>query len=296
MLVAIDGSEGSYEAARALAHFASLDQLILVTVVDVPEVRYQSIWLRIDDLASIVERDMREEAQRLLDRIVTLLPSDIGPVTRRIEKGKPAEMILDIAQDAQTDLIVVGARGLNRLAELVFGSVSHRIMTHAPCSTLIVKSPLSHLDHVLLCIEGPEDAGRAVTFLAKKPFRAQPRVTVFHTVPFAEPPWLEGALVPESYRKELLAAGDQLTNQVVFELAAFDYTAIPHVVVGSPSDMIVKYAKENSPDLILVGSHGRTGVSRFFLGSVSHAIAHHVSEPVMIVRQRSHSVPGRQCG
>lgn len=296
VIAAIDGSESSYEAVRALAHFSSLDPLVLLTVIDVPDVTYQSVWLGLEDLASIVERDMREDAQRLLDRAATLIPSDSGPVIRRIEKGKAAEMILRVAEEIQADLIVLGARGLNRLAELVLGSVSHRVLTHATCSTLIVKAPFRRLDCIVLCIQGQEDAQRAIAFLTKKPFRTSPRIAVLHVVPFAEPPWLEGALVPESYRKELLAAGDHLTNQVAFELAAFDYTATPHVMVGAPAVMIAQFAKEHRPDLILVGSHYKTGLSRFLLGSVSHAVTHHVSQPVMVVRGKGRRSDDRGSG
>ncbi|RMH36022.1 MAG: universal stress protein [Nitrospirae bacterium] len=284
-LLAVDGSESSYEAVRAVQHFAPLDQLIMVMVIEVPATHHRTRWPSLDHLVFMIEQDAREDAQRVLDRAAALLPQDAGPIIRRIEKGKPAERILDIAVAESVDVIIVGARGLSRIRELVFGSVSHRIMTHAPCSTLVVKAPCSRLEQVLLCIEGPEDGRRAVAWLAQKPFRVQPRITILHVVPFAEPPWLEGALVPESYRKELLAAGDQLVNQVAFDLRAFDYHATLHVMVGSPTDMIVRYAEQAPPDLTIVGSHGRRGFSRFLMGSVSHDVAHRVPGAVMIVRE-----------
>ncbi|MFC6764298.1 universal stress protein, partial [Natrinema soli] len=56
------------------------------------------------------------------------------------------------------------------------------------------------------------------------------------------------------------------------------------VVVGQPADAIVDHATENEIDLIVVGSHGRTGFSRVLLGSVAERIARQAPVPVTIVR------------
>ena len=284
ILLAVDGSPGSYEAARALENLATPDQLILLIAVDIPGLGYQSVWFGIEDLATIVERDMREEGERLLARVASLLPTDVETISKRVERGKPAEVILDVGKDSEADLIVLGARGLNPLSELVFGSVSHRVMTHATCSTFVVKDAIRRFQHILLPIEGYEDTKTTMTFLEKKPFRGQPHLTVLHAVPFAEPLWLEGAMVPQSYRQELMAAGEQLINQVVSQLSSLGYKATPRLKVGSPSEVILKDISETKPDLIMMGSHGRRGVSRFLLGSVSHAVVHRAPCSVLVLR------------
>jgi nucleotide-binding universal stress UspA family protein len=55
-------------------------------------------------------------------------------------------------------------------------------------------------------------------------------------------------------------------------------------VWGHPAEEIVKYVKENAVDLVIMGSHGRTGIKRAFLGSVSQAVANQVDCPVTLVK------------
>jgi nucleotide-binding universal stress UspA family protein len=56
------------------------------------------------------------------------------------------------------------------------------------------------------------------------------------------------------------------------------------VLWGHPADEICKYAREHDVDLIVIGSHGRSGIREALLGSVSHAVANHAPCPVTIVR------------
>ena len=161
ILLAVDGSQRSNEAALVLAHFATPADVIILNVLEVPDLAYQSRWLRMKDLPQIVEKEMREDAQDILQKVTAHVSSEGRSLSPQIEQGKAAEVILNSATQANVDLIVMGARGQNRLSELVFGSVSHRVMTHAPCPTLVVKSAIPRLQQVLLPIEGGEDTKRA---------------------------------------------------------------------------------------------------------------------------------------
>ena len=82
-----------------------------------------------NELYTTMEHSLRGDGDRLLDRVVSLLPTDIGPVTKRLDIGSPAEVIANVAQERKTDLIVMGARGVGPVQEQLFGSVSHRIVT-----------------------------------------------------------------------------------------------------------------------------------------------------------------------
>lgn len=284
VLLGVDGSKGSQEAAKAIGHLSPPEEVILLNVVKVPNLAYQSAWLRIKDLSIRVEQEMRNEGEALLERMAAELSPYAKTITPQIEKGDPGEVILNLAGAAKVALIVLGARGLNRLSEMVFGSVSHRVVSHATCPTVIVKSPIHGMSSVLVPIEGAEDAHRGLDFFAKKPFRGFPHITVLHAVPFAQPHWLEGALIPQSYRNELMVAGEAMTNQMVSGLISLGYEANPLVLDGPPVELIVQAVREKQPDLMIVGSHGRKGFSRFVLGSVAHAVIHRVSCSVMVLR------------
>ncbi|WP_455389861.1 universal stress protein, partial [Petrachloros mirabilis] len=129
-LLAVDGSDHSYEAVRALKYLSRADQLILLHALNVPRPAYPMMMPEVsEELYRALERSMREDGERLLDRVQSLLPLHAGPSTKRLELGSPAEVIVTTAEHDKIDLIVMGARGVGPIKERLLGSVSHRILT-----------------------------------------------------------------------------------------------------------------------------------------------------------------------
>ena len=135
ILLAVDGSDNSYEAIRALKHLARAEQLTLLHAVTVPRPAYPMILPdAAEEIYKIHEQNMREDGERLLDRVHSLLPMHAGPSIKQLRVGTPAEVIVSMAGEQKADLIVMGARGLGPIKERLFGSVSHRVLTLAPCA------------------------------------------------------------------------------------------------------------------------------------------------------------------
>lgn len=285
ILLAVDGSDQSYEAARALAHLGPAEEVIVLYALEVPTPAYPMIMPEVArEIYQTVERGMRQDGERLLKRVVSILPEQVGPVSARLEIGKPAEAILAAAEKERADLIVMGARGVGPVRELLLGSVSHRIVTHAPCSALIVARPMGALRHLLLAVQGEEDAEAGVKFLIAKPFRETVQVTVLTVLPFAESMWPTGVSVTEAQQQQLLESARGFVDGVASRLTAGGYQATGSVTLGAPAIAITVWAATTKPDLILMGSHGRRGVTRFLLGSISHAVLHQAPCPVLIFK------------
>lgn len=285
ILLAVDGSDHSFDAVRAVGTLRPPEQLVIVNVMNPPHLSYPTLGPNLDkDLSISVQEAFKEEGERILERASSLLPPRHGLVSTRLEEGRPAEVLLKIAEEIQANLIVMGARGLGQIREHVLGSVSHRVMTHAQCSTLIVKAPLRKLANVLVPVEGPEDARVLCEFLAQNPFRAIEQVTVTHVVPFSEPVWPVGAMIPEAFRKEMMVHAEGMTQDVVNQFTKQGYRAKGSAIMGIPSHSIVEEAENSEADLVVMRSENRTGVSRFFLGSISHSVLHHVHCSVLLVR------------
>lgn len=284
-MLAVDGSEHSYEALRALAHFAPADQVIVLHALDVQLSAYpMMVPETVRDLREVIERHMRAEGERLLDRVTAMPPLSGGNVSRRLESGSPAELIVTIAEEERVDLIALGARGGGAVHELVLGSVSHRVLTHATCPTLIVKAPIRSLRRVLLPVQGGEDAEAAVKFLTTKPFRKPVDVTVLTVVPLGEQMWPEGIGNIEGFRETALAGARSFVEEVASRLSALQYAATGVARIGFPSLEIIREAMVANADLILMGCRGRRGLTRFLLGSVSHAVVHRATRPVLVFR------------
>jgi len=285
VLLAVDGSDQSFDAVRAMGCLAPAQPLTVIHVVNLPHLTYPTLGPNLDkDLALTVEQAMKEEGERFLDRAVSLLPPHHGMTIKKLVEGIPWETILQEAELCGADIIVMGDRGLGQIKEQIFGSVSHRVMTHASCSVFIVKEPIRYTKKIVVPIGGPEDAQAIGDFFSKKPFREAPEITVLHVVPFSEPAGPVGAMIPESFRKEMLEHGKEMANEVVRTIEKYGYTGKSLAVVGAPSVAIAQEAAANQADLILMRSYARSGPSRFFLGSVSHGVVHHSHCSVIIIR------------
>ena len=89
----------------------------------------------------ITEHDILMQVAREIVERATLRCTELGvsSVTGQIVVGNPREAILRVAREKESDLIVMGRRGLGRLADLLLGSVSHRVTQGAGCACLTVK-------------------------------------------------------------------------------------------------------------------------------------------------------------
>jgi nucleotide-binding universal stress UspA family protein len=282
-LLAVDGSDNSYEAVHALKYVARAEQLTLLHALDVPRPAYPMMLPKVaEDLYKTLEQNMREDGERLLDRVQSLLPMHAGPSTKHLRIGSPAEVIVSMAEEQKADLIVMGARGLGPVKERLLGSVSHRILTQAPCATLIVNGPVKTMKQILLPLEGPFDAEAAIRFLQLKPFHEAVELTLMTVLPWTEPPWPSGAAeAAAAAATEMLEKQTEYIEGVAERLCAIGYQAHGVALLGTPSTMILQQATTLRSDLILMGTRGRRGITRFVLGSVSHAVLHKTPCPVL---------------
>lgn len=280
-LLAVDGSDNSYEAVHALKFFAQAEQLTLLHVVDAPRSMHPMMATRGDrEEYTALEQSMREDGERLLDRVQSILPMHAGPSTKHLRIGSPAEVIVSMAEEQKADLIVMGARGLGAIKERLFGSVSHHILSLAHCATLVVQGPVKAMKQILLPLQGPSDAEAAVHFLQLKPFHDSIEVTLLTVLPSTNP-LLPASSLAAAASAEILEKQAESIKGVAERLRAIGYQTREIAVVGTSSTMILQEATTLGSDLILMGTRGRRGITRFVLGSVSHEVLHKSSCPVL---------------
>lgn len=131
ILIAYDGSES---ADRALDEAARLANGSAVTVVGVAE-----LWPQFGRAPAMLVPEAYAERKAELEQAKAKL-AKLGIDAETVERrGDPAEMIIDEAEQEKADLIVIGTRGLSTAKSWMLGSVSTRVMHHAPCNVLIVR-------------------------------------------------------------------------------------------------------------------------------------------------------------
>jgi nucleotide-binding universal stress UspA family protein len=105
-------------------------------------------------------------------------------------------------------------------------------------------------------------------------------LTLMTVLPWTEPPWPSGAAA-EAAATEMLEKQTDYIESVAERLRIIGYHAHGVALVGTPATMILQQAATLRSDLILMGTRGRQGITRFVLGSVSHAVLHKTPCPVL---------------
>jgi nucleotide-binding universal stress UspA family protein len=149
---------------------------------------------------------------------------------------------------------------------------------------------------ILLAVDSSEYSAAAIKEVAKRPWPARSTVRVLSVVePFpaiAVEPWYGGRESLETLDREMRRRAQNLTKKTVDRLKAKDLKVEALIRTGNPASEIVDEALKWSADLIVLGSHGYTGVKRIFLGSIALSVVAHAPCSVEVVR-RKHSTKSR---
>jgi nucleotide-binding universal stress UspA family protein len=141
---------------------------------------------------------------------------------------------------------------------------------------------LKALNQILLPLQGAYDTEHALRFLQRKPFRDPATITLFTILPHTRPPWPVDAAAAEQMEGHALRNAQDFLHDLASKLVPLGHRTRVAASLGAPVDGILQEAKALNADLILMGSRGRHGVTRMVLGSVSHALLHQGTYPLMI--------------
>ncbi|HSJ33039.1 MAG TPA: universal stress protein [Longimicrobiales bacterium] len=211
-------------------------------------------------------KEIHRGVQQLLEEQVRKL-STSGSVRCRAVPVPAAMAVLDTAREVEADLIMVGATRHGAVARAILGTTAQRVLRRARVPVLVSRAPLDGDRRVLLATDlsalSAKVHERGVRLAALLTGDSAQIRTVF-VVDYAVP--LMGPLEPDV----LMDAGRR-------ELDAFlARTDAQHpdgkVRVGDPTREIAAEADAWGADLLVLGTHGRTGASRFLIGSVAEAV------------------------
>jgi nucleotide-binding universal stress UspA family protein len=136
ILLAVDGSDQALHAARMAAGLANAMKSQILRVV----VAYEPIppYLGEPNLQRAIDARLKE-AQQTLQKAVEAIGTTAADIHTELVEGNAAEAIIEVAKTRESDVIVMGSRGLGRLSGLLVGSTSQKVVAHAPCPVLIVR-------------------------------------------------------------------------------------------------------------------------------------------------------------
>ncbi len=299
VLLAIDGSECSKTATDLVASLPWTPGT-LVRVIRAVEPFHHELggWELLathgneaDDRDAVVaaETDVEATAARL---------RDIGLRTEHvIVRDRAANAIISEAERRRPDLVVVGSHGYSAVDRALLGSVSAEVVDHSPVPVLVGRRPT--LDRALIAVDGSEISLEAVDAVARWPLLAKARLTVLSVVPISAAWWRAiavGDLTAVEARSaasnpSVARAYEGIANEAASRLGTAGTGRTVQVRSGAPAAEVLECAREIDADLIVLGSHGRTGLSRLVLGSVARSVLNRASCSVLIVRRHQEAAP-----
>jgi nucleotide-binding universal stress UspA family protein len=144
---------------------------------------------------------------------------------------------------------------------------------------------------ILLAVDESEYSAAAAAAVTTRPWPSGTIVRVLTAIEPVVPPaselWYDAGGSIERAQQELTTRAEQLTAGVAETLRASGLTTETAIRDGEPRSVIVDEARDWSADLIVVGSHGYTGLKRWLLGSVAQAVVTHAPCSVEVVRNKS---------
>ena len=288
LLLATDGSPQAEVAARLVRSLRlPAGAIVEVLRADEPFASDAELPPRAYDA---LRAAMREE----IDKEVASAKLTVSGPGREVRVAVPfaraATAIVDEARQIAADLVVVGSRGRGQLATMVLGSVAAEVIDHAPCPVLVARSPKLH--RLLLADDGSSEAAAARDVVGAWPLFAGLDTRVVGVAPIPAAIGV-GPIRHEDASQAYAEAVDALrvmyqtvANGDALRLTEAGLRARAEIRCGDPAREIVDAAVEDEADLIVLGSHGRTGLERLLIGSVARSVVTHARCSVLVVRQR----------
>ncbi len=289
MLVPLDGSRLSeivFPYAKDLAGRLGL-AVILLHVCSSKE--SETIPLHqsyIEHKAQIIKRQLRDWQKKIG---VNLEGSKLE-VRGELAMGYPPEEIMHYAEQNKVDLILMATHGRSGVRRWVLGSVADKVLCVSSIPVWLIRAgTVESITYdkwpqrtLLVPLDGSVLAEKVlphVELLAKQPGAPPVDVVLFRV---AEPPTTSGHYfrnIPES-REEI----EQYLAKIETRLKNSDLRVQSKVSSGDPAEKILGYGRKNPFSIIVMSTHGHSGMSRWFYGSVATKVLEHASNPIFLVR------------
>ncbi len=288
VLVATDLSDSADEAIRTGHELADAGSKLVVCHIVHEILRASPLFPQAvqADMEAVIHAESRAAAA-VEDRIKALT-GRTDDFEIRIESGAADGAILRVAEDVKATLVVTASRGLSGIVRLLLGSIAERVIRYAHCPVLVAR-PYKKTKKILVATDLSDPSLPAVSLAAEVARKNSSELTVLFclnvmpspamglTVPFGGVPIIPPPELIEQMRAGALAALAGLTERLGIK-------AETRVVEGDAAAMILHTAEKMEADLVVVATHGRTGLARLALGSVAEKVVRGARSSVLVAR------------
>lgn len=278
VLVPLDGSESALKVLPLAARLAPGAGWTFLTTVDLA-------WA--DDGISPYTESLMKDAGGRLRRLAEQWTPALKSIETRVTVGDPSEAILGEAKPDAFDLVAMTTHGRSGLTRWLLGSVAEKVLRGSDIPVLVARSALGAKEEpirrIALTLDGFPSSEQALPLARHLARQHDAGLRLIHVIEpnnFSTDTELGRVVLDRLTRLELRVRevhakleGEGLTTEVV-------------VTHGDPASRILDYCREHPVDLLVIATHGRRGIQRWTLGSVTERVLRAAEMPLLVTRCR----------
>jgi nucleotide-binding universal stress UspA family protein len=298
LLVPLDGSPLAEHVLQHLAWVATpaATELILVSALETWRYAMAGTEFAWSDILT----SLRSGAEEYLTAQRQQLQQAGYRVTTHVVEGDAAQVILDLAETSGADGIAMSTHGRSGFARWTLGSVAERVLHGAHIPVLLVRATTEAHSHklqtILLPLDGSAVAEQALPEAQALAHQNDAKILLLQVIQKLDEGSQHLFFKDEAAAKatfaEWRAQAETYLAGVAQRLEAAGVASSYRVIIDSPARAICTLTKDNGVDLVVMGTHGRTGVRRWVYGSVASQVLHGASCPLLLV----HTLPEEEAG
>lgn len=297
ILVPLDGSPLAQRALpNALALASATGASVTLLSVVPPAIAINDYYLPYD---ATEEAAALLRAGETLDSLARSLRTPGLAISTAVAVGDPADQILHVADENTMDAIVMATHGRGGAFHWAFGSVARKVITGATVPTLVVRAkdaptPVeapAHIGSILVPLDGSERAEAVIPLVTELAHACNASVTLARIAPFPGGVYFASAYAPlftpdtfDQAMDDARAAARVYLSSVAETMRSSGLTVEVIVRDGDPASRLLALMDKFRYDLVVAATHGRTGITRWVMGSVAELLVEASHTPVLLVR------------
>jgi nucleotide-binding universal stress UspA family protein len=276
LLVGVDGSDASLHAFTEGVRLARHD-VRLVAVSVAPKYNGDLRLVGVQDAGKLI----RQPCDAALSRCEAAAKAAGVEVKTICALGQPYARLVELAEEENSDLIIIGAKGLTSLKYSSMGSVARKVIGFTPKDVLVVPSGAKvGWGHILLATDLSANCEGAENRALELALTYESDLTIVSVMELPTCLYGEvgelGCRIPEDRTAILQNLQDQAVS--------WGITARTVIKQGESASAIIAAAKDVGAEVIVMGSHGRTGLTRLLMGSITEKVIGAGVCPVLVVK------------
>ena len=294
ILVPLDGSKTAEKVLPYARYLAGKFKVPveLLAVVDVVEIASHMTSEKVHFLDTIIEDAVQHSTTYLRGVATTIAGTN---VRCSVEKGRAEDTIIEKAATDKTMLITMATHGRSGLNRFLLGSIAEKVLRGTVNPLLLIRAGdeksqgEAMLKSIIVPLDGSELAEAVLPMAADMAKKLDLEIELFRTyhVPYNVYSGDEG-LYAVNYEELLAGLRDEAAEYLEKKAADLKRLGVAKVQCitkeGLAADEIISLGRKTPDNLIAMSSHGRSGVRRWVLGSVTELVVRHSGDPVLVIR------------